>query len=56
MILGVKESSFLNKIFTALNILVLLFIFITGLTRANINNWKLTPNVIIIFLSIFGAY
>lgn len=44
MVAGVKESSFLNKIFTLLNIVVLLFIFITGLTRANKGNWYLTPN------------
>lgn len=46
MIAGVRESSFLNKIFTGLNILVLMFIFIGGLTRANKDNWHLKPNVI----------
>lgn len=45
MIAGVKESSFLNKIFTLLNILVLMFIFVAGLTRASQINWNLYPQV-----------
>lgn len=42
MIIGVKESSFLNKIFTLLNIIVLMFIIITGATKINFNNWSLS--------------
>ena len=46
MVVGVKESSMLNKIFTLLNIGVILFIFISGLFKADLANWKLDPNTI----------
>ena len=45
MIVGVKESSLLNKIFTILNIVVICFIFVSGVFKADINNWKLDPKV-----------
>lgn len=44
MIIGVKESSFINKIFTMLNITVLSFIIITGATKANFDNWSISVN------------
>jgi hypothetical protein len=50
MIIGVKESSFLNKGFTVLNIAVIAFIFVSGLFKADINNWKLDPKVSLIHL------
>ena len=43
--IGVKESSFLNKIFTALNLAVISFIIICGATKANGDNWRVVPNV-----------
>ncbi len=45
LIIGVKESSTLNSVFTLLNIVVILFIIIAGAIKANFNNWNLKPNV-----------
>lgn len=45
LIVGVKESSMLNSVFTILNIVVILFIVIGGAVKANFDNWKLKPNV-----------
>ena len=45
LIIGVKESSLLNSIFTLTNLAIVLFIFITGATKADFNNWKLKPDV-----------
>ena len=45
MLIGIKESGFINKVFTVFNVVLLLFIIITGATRGDISNWKLRPNV-----------
>jgi len=37
---GVEEFTFVNKVFTVLNVVVLAFIIITGLTQADIKNWQ----------------
>ena len=45
LIIGVKESSMLNSVFTILNIVVILFIIIAGAVKANFDYWKLKPTV-----------
>ena len=47
MILGVKESSALNKFFTILNIAVIVFIVAFGAINVDLNNWRLHVNVYI---------
>ena len=43
LILGVRESSTMNNIFTTINLFVVLFVFICGLIKINFHNWKINP-------------
>ncbi|XP_069780662.1 cationic amino acid transporter 2 isoform X2 [Narcine bancroftii] len=44
---GVKESAWVTKIFTAINIVVLLFVMITGFVKGDPENWIITEESLI---------
>ncbi|XP_045573437.1 high affinity cationic amino acid transporter 1 [Salmo salar] len=44
---GVKESAVVNKVFTCINVLVLLFMVVSGLVKGTLDNWHLDPDVIL---------
>ncbi|MBN3275867.1 CTR2 protein, partial [Polyodon spathula] len=49
---GVKESAWVNKVFTAVNVLVLMFVIIAGFVKGDTENWTITEDVLINFTAV----
>ncbi|XP_010785527.1 cationic amino acid transporter 2 [Notothenia coriiceps] len=51
---GVKESTLINKIFTVINIVVLLFVVISGFIKGDISNWQISEEALINATALFN--
>lgn len=40
---GVKESAIVSKVFTCINVVVLLFVVVAGFIKGDIKNWSVNP-------------
>ncbi|XP_043346683.1 cationic amino acid transporter 2-like [Dermochelys coriacea] len=41
---GVKESTTVNKLFTAIHVLFLLFITVSGFSKGDVRNWRMSED------------
>ncbi|KAJ8368584.1 hypothetical protein SKAU_G00086120 [Synaphobranchus kaupii] len=44
---GVKESAMVTKVFTCINVLVLLFVVVSGLVKGSLKNWNIVPDEVL---------
>ena len=50
LIVGIKESTVLNNLFTFINLAVIAFAVIVGLTKVHEHNWAISLNEVTLFL------